>query len=96
MTNDDIAYLRLLADWHDRQARCLLLTVPANVFHTGARYVRLVASVLVVLDRTFDDAEELREFSLRYLAGFANFGKPLADAEIHAAVPLCVLHPLEG
>src|SRR5215472_8137149 len=29
---------------------------------------RLGASVLVVLDRTFDDAEELREFSLRYLA----------------------------
>jgi hypothetical protein len=105
MTNDDIAYLRLLADWHDRQARYLLLTVPANVFHTGlpaplsviqARYVRLVASVLVVLDRTFDDAEELREFSLRYLAGFANFGKPLAEAEIHAAVPLCVHHSLEG
>ena len=105
MTNDDIAYLRLLADWHDRQARYLLLTVPANIFHTGlpaplsviqARYVRLVASVLVVLDRTFDDAEELREFSLRYLAGFANFGTPLADAEIHAAVPLCVHHSLEG
>jgi hypothetical protein len=37
MTNDDIAYLRLLADWHDRQARYLLLTVPANVFHTGLR-----------------------------------------------------------
>jgi hypothetical protein len=52
--------------------------------------------VLVVLDRTFDDAEELREFSLRYLAGFANFGKPLADAEIHAAVPLCVHHSFEG
>src|SRR5215831_17145261 len=48
------------------------------------------------LDRTFDDAEELREFSLRYLAGFANFGKPLADAEIHAAVPLCVHHSPEG
>ena len=52
--------------------------------------------MLVVLDRTFDDAEELREFSLRYLAGFANFGKPLADAEIHAAVPLCVHHSVEG
>src|SRR5262249_46587123 len=24
------------------------------------------------------------------------FGKPLADAEIHAAVPLCVHHSLEG
>jgi hypothetical protein len=36
LTNDDIAYLRLLADWHDLQARYLLLTVPANVFHTGA------------------------------------------------------------
>jgi hypothetical protein len=26
MTNDDIVYMRLLADWHDRQARYLLLT----------------------------------------------------------------------
>jgi hypothetical protein len=52
--------------------------------------------VLVVLDRTFDDAEELREFSLRYLAGFANFGKHVADVEIHAAVPLCVHHCPEG
>src|SRR5215831_11591525 len=34
---------------------------------------RLVASVLVVLDRTFDDAEEVREFSPRYLAGFCEF-----------------------
>src|SRR5262252_5242562 len=31
-----------------------------------------------------------------FLAGFANFGKPLADAEIHAAVPLCVHRSLEG
>jgi len=31
-----------------------------------------------------------------FLAGFANFGKPLADAKIHAAVPLCVHHSLEG
>src|SRR6516165_3471371 len=31
-----------------------------------------------------------------FLAGFANFGKPFADAEIHAAVPLCVHHSLEG
>src|SRR5262249_36649055 len=31
-----------------------------------------------------------------FLAGFTNFGKPLADAEIHAAVPLCVHHSPEG
>src|SRR6516162_9516894 len=30
MTNDDIAFLRQLADWHDRQARYLLLTMPAD------------------------------------------------------------------
>jgi hypothetical protein len=34
MTNDDIAYLRLLADWHDRQARYLLLDIA---------YLRLLA-----------------------------------------------------
>jgi hypothetical protein len=35
MTNDDVACLRLLADWHDRQARYLLLTVPAGQHHQG-------------------------------------------------------------
>jgi hypothetical protein len=35
MTNDDIAYLRLLADWHDRQADYLLLTVPAGQHDQG-------------------------------------------------------------
>ena len=53
-----------------------------------------VASVLVV-DRTFDDAEELREFSCDIL-DLRISGKPPADAEIHAAVPLCVHHSLEG
>jgi hypothetical protein len=33
MTNDDIACLRLLADWHDRQARYLLLTVAYDQGH---------------------------------------------------------------
>jgi hypothetical protein len=36
MTSDDIAYLRLLADWHDRQAGYLLLTVPAGQHDQGA------------------------------------------------------------
>jgi hypothetical protein len=35
MTNDDIAFLRQLADWHDRQARYLLLTVPAGQHDRG-------------------------------------------------------------
>ena len=33
MTNDDIAYLRLLADWHGRQAHDLLLTVAYDQGH---------------------------------------------------------------
>jgi hypothetical protein len=35
MTNDDIAFLRHLADWHDRQARYLLLTMPAGQHDQG-------------------------------------------------------------
>jgi hypothetical protein len=46
MTSDDIAYLRLLADWHDRQARYLLLTMPVSTkgrfhFMAAARLSRL-------------------------------------------------------
>jgi len=33
MTDDDIAYLRLLADWHARQAHDLLLTVAYDQGH---------------------------------------------------------------
>jgi hypothetical protein len=58
-----------------------------------ARYVRLVASVLVVLDRTFDDA--LREFSCDILRDL-RISASLSPTEIHAAVPLCVHHSLEG
>jgi hypothetical protein len=35
VTNDDIAHLRLLAEWHNRQARYLLLTVPADQHDQG-------------------------------------------------------------
>jgi len=35
MTNDDIAFLRQLADWHHRQARYLLLTMPAGQHDQG-------------------------------------------------------------
>jgi len=56
MTNDDVACLRLLADWHDRQARYLLLTVPDGQhdqghFHTlaAARLSRLADEAGVVL-----------------------------------------------
>jgi len=45
MTNDDVACLRLLADWHGRQAHYLLLTVAYEQghFHTlaAARLSRL-------------------------------------------------------
>ena len=45
MTNDDIAHLRLLADWHDRQARYLLLTVPAGQ-HDQGRFHSMAAARL--------------------------------------------------
>jgi hypothetical protein len=58
MTNDDVACLRLLADWHDRQARYLLLTVPDGQhdqgrFHSlaAARLSRLADEAGVVLDQ---------------------------------------------
>lgn len=38
----------------------------------------------------------IRSSYLVHESAFANFGKALADAEIHAAVPLCVHHSLEG
>ena len=45
MTDDDIAYLRLLADWHARQAHDLLLTVAYDQGHfhsmAAARLSRL-------------------------------------------------------
>jgi hypothetical protein len=44
MTNDDVAYLRLLADWHDRQARYVLLAVPAE--HDQGRFHSMAAARL--------------------------------------------------
>jgi len=45
MTNDDIACLRQLADWHNQQARYLLLTVAYDQGHfhsmAAARLSRL-------------------------------------------------------
>jgi hypothetical protein len=45
MTNDDVACLRLLADWHDRQARYLLLTVPDGQ-HDQGRFHSMAAARL--------------------------------------------------
>jgi hypothetical protein len=45
MTNDDIAHLRLLAEWHDRQARYLLLTVPGGQ-HDEGRFHSMAAARL--------------------------------------------------
>jgi hypothetical protein len=52
MTSDDIAYLRLLADWHDRQARYLLLTVPAGQHDQGRFHFMAAAR----LSRLADEA----------------------------------------
>jgi len=45
MTNDDIAHLRLLADWHGQQARYLLLAVPAGQ-HDQGRFHPMAAARL--------------------------------------------------
>jgi hypothetical protein len=52
MTNDDIVYLRLLADWHDRQADYLLLTVPAGQHDQGRFHFKAAAR----LSRLADEA----------------------------------------
>jgi hypothetical protein len=54
MTNDDIAFLRQLADWHDRQARYLLLTMPAGQ-HDGGRFNFTAAARLSRLGRSNDE-----------------------------------------
>jgi hypothetical protein len=45
MTSDDIAYLRLLADWHNRQAYYLLLAGPAGQ-HDQGRFHSMAAARL--------------------------------------------------
>ena len=45
MTNDDIAFLRQLADWHHRQAYYLLLAVPAGQ-HDQGRFHSMAAARL--------------------------------------------------
>jgi hypothetical protein len=52
MTNDDIAHLRRLADWHDRQARYLLLTGPAGQHDQGRFHFTAAAR----LSRLADEA----------------------------------------
>jgi hypothetical protein len=52
MTNDDIACLRQLADWHDRQARYLLLTVSVGQHDDGRFHSRAAAR----LSRLADEA----------------------------------------
>jgi hypothetical protein len=56
MTNDDIASLRLLADWHGRQAHYLLLTVAYDQGHfhsmAAARLSRLADEA--TMNRTKD------------------------------------------
>jgi hypothetical protein len=55
MTNDDIAFLRQLADWHDRQARYLLLTMPADQHDRG----RFNFTAAARLSRLADEATGL-------------------------------------
>jgi hypothetical protein len=50
MTNDNIACLRLLADWHDRQARYLLLSVPAGQHDQGRFHFMAAARLSLLAD----------------------------------------------
>jgi hypothetical protein len=52
MTSDDIACLRQLADWHNRQAHYLLLTVPAGQHDQGRFHFMAAAR----LSRLADEA----------------------------------------
>ena len=65
MTNDDIAFLRLLADWHDRQARYLLLTIPAGQHDQG----RFNFTAAARLSRLADEATMSRSGGEAQLTG---------------------------
>jgi hypothetical protein len=78
MTNDDIAHLRLLADWHDRQARYLLLTVPAGQ-HDQGRFHYMAAARL---SRLADEATMSRSGGEAQLTGFrGRAGKNLGSGK---------------
>jgi hypothetical protein len=70
MTNDDIAHLRLLADWHDRQARYLLLTVPADQ-HDQGRFHSMAAARLSRLadEATMSRGNEIERGDAVVIAG---------------------------
>jgi hypothetical protein len=78
MTNDDIAHLRLLAEWHDRQARYLLLTVPADQ-HDQGRFHFIAAARL---SRLADEATMSRSGGEAQLTGFrGHVGKNLGSGK---------------
>jgi hypothetical protein len=52
MTSDDIAHLRLLAAWHERQARYLLLAMPTGQDDQG----RFHSMAAARLSRLADEA----------------------------------------
>jgi hypothetical protein len=66
MTNDELAHLRLRADWHDRQARYLLLTVPAGQ-HDQGRFHSMAAARL---SRLADEATMSRSGGEAQSTGF--------------------------
>jgi hypothetical protein len=77
MTNDDIAYLRLLADWHGRQARYLLLTLPSGQHDQGRFHFKAAAG----LSRLADEGEA-------QLTGFrGRAGKNLGSGNSYSALP---------
>jgi hypothetical protein len=78
MTNDDIAQVRLLADWHDRQARYLLLTVPADQNDQGRFHFTAAAR----LSRLADEAAMSRFGGEAQLTGFrGRMGKNLGSGK---------------
>jgi hypothetical protein len=59
MTSDDIAHLRPFADWHDRQARYLWLSMPTGQ-HDQGRFHSMAAARL---SRLADEATMSRSGS---------------------------------
>jgi len=77
MTNHDIAYLRLLADWHDRQARYLLLTVPADQHDQGRFHFMAAAR----LSRLADEATMSGHRRGQHLASVLQEGRENANID---------------
>jgi hypothetical protein len=88
MTNDDIACLRLLADWHDRQAHYLLLTVPTGQHDQGRFHSMAAARLSRLADEVDSDRPRL---SISFIARARNEMDAGAFGKQSAAHPYPVL-----